>query len=267
MAIRRKPRKPKVAARGLNDSRTHALYRAGLQFLAESDCDEVSIARITKAAECSVGAFYERFADKNAYLVFLIRNSFRTKINRLENTLPEITRRKSNRKSIIAEIAKFLVDEFSGAKSAGIIHVALKLAPTHPEALTPITEYRAIANEIIYKILQPRIKGRGARNRVEEALQIVFSVIFDAIQQNHGPLQLHNARTSAILARQFEARIADSAKLPMGAVINSTKSAHNKTQDKELAIDPERIAHSPRDKRRESAPEAKSSKRRNVKMI
>ncbi|WP_395072912.1 TetR/AcrR family transcriptional regulator [Hyphococcus sp.] len=267
MSKRRKSVRPKVASRGLNDSRTHALYRAGLHFLAESDCDAVSIARIAKAAECSVGAFYERFPDKNAYLIFLIRNALRTRISNLENNLPEIARKKSSRKLIIDEITEFLVEELSGEKTAGVIRLALKLAPTHPEALTPITEYRAAANEIIYEILKPYIKDRDARNRIEEALQIVFAVIFDAIQQNYGPLQFNNARMNAVLSRQVEARISDKSKLPKGTVFNSTKSAHNKTQDKELAIDPERIAHSPRDKRRESAPEAKSSKRRNVKLI
>jgi len=267
MSKRRKSRKPKVASRGLNDSRTHALYRAGLHFLAESDCDAVSIARIAKAAECSVGAFYERFLDKNAFLLFLIRNSFRTKTNNLENSLPEIAHKKSTRKSIIEEIAEFLVEELSGEKTTGVIRVAFKLAPMYPEALTPITEYRAAANKIICEILKPHIKGRDARNRVEEALQIVFAVIFDAIQQNYGPLQFNNARMSAVLSRQFEARITDKSKLPKGAFFNSTKSACNKTQNKEIEIDPEQFTRSPRDKRRESAPKAKSSKRRNVKLI
>jgi hypothetical protein len=154
-----------------------------------------------------------------------------------------------------------------GEKTAGVIRVALKLAPTRPEALTPITEYRTAANKIIFEILKPYIKGRDARNRVEEALQILFSVIFDAIQQNHGPLKVSNARISAVLSRQFEARIADKSKLPKGAVLNSTKSARNKTQNKEIAIDSSEIARSPRDQRRESAQKAKSSKRRNVKLI
>ena len=267
MLKRRKTKKPKVASRGLNDSRTYALYRAGVHFLAESDCDAVSIARIAKAAEFSVGAFYERFPDKNAYLIFLIRNGLRTRINNLENNLPEIARNKSSRKLIIDIIAEFIADELSGGKTAGIIRVALKLAPTHPEALTPIAEYRAAANEIIYEILKPYIKGQDARNRVEEALQILFAVIFDAIQQNYGPLQFNNARLGKVLSRQFEARIADKSKLPKATVFNSTKSARYKTKNKEIAIDPEEIAHSPRDKRRESSPKAKSSKRRNVKLI
>jgi AcrR family transcriptional regulator len=94
MLKRRKSRKPKVASRGLNDSRTYALYRAGLNLLADNDFDEVSISQIAKEAECSVGAFYERFLTKDAYLIFLIRNSFRTQINRLENRLPKIANRK-----------------------------------------------------------------------------------------------------------------------------------------------------------------------------
>jgi len=193
------------------------------ELAAESDCDAVSIARIAKAAECSVGAFYERFLDKNAFLLFLIRNSFRTKTNNLENSLPEIAHKKSTRKSIIEEIAEFLVEELSGEKTTGVIRVAFKLAPMYPEALTPITEYRAAANKIICEILKPHIKGRDARNRVEEALQIVFAVIFDAIQQNYGPLQFNNARMSAVLSRQFEARITDKSKLPKGAFFNSTE--------------------------------------------
>ncbi|WP_411820853.1 TetR/AcrR family transcriptional regulator [Hyphococcus formosus] len=263
----RKTKKPKVFSRGLSDSRTHALYQAGLKFFSKSDFDTVSIAMIAKVAECSVGAFYERFPNKNAYLIFLIRNTFRTKINSLENNLPKIAHKKSNRKSVIEEIAEFLIDELSGEKTAGVIRVAFKLAPTHPEALTPITEYRAAANKIISEILKPNIQGRDARNRIEEALQILFSVIFDAIQQNYGPLQLNNVRMSAVLSKQFEAHLADKSKSSKGTVFNSTKPAHYKTQNKEIAIHPEEIARSPRDKRRETSPKAKSSKRRNVKLI
>lgn len=60
---------------------------AGLELLANADFENVSIAKIAKTARCSVGAFYYRYKDKNAYLCQLISATFRKLENSLQNHL------------------------------------------------------------------------------------------------------------------------------------------------------------------------------------
>jgi AcrR family transcriptional regulator len=229
-------RKPKAALGSLNNSRTYALYRAGLRLLTDNDCDAVSVAQIAKAAECSVGAFYERFPDKNAYLIFLIRNFFRTEINRLEQGLPECISRNSSVKSTVEDITRHIATAFSSDKMAGVVRTALKLAPTHPKALAPISEYRDTASESAHYILKSRIKRRDLRQRVEESLQILFAVLFDAIQQNHGPLRLNGGRMNAVLSRRFQTHLLDKTKLPPGGILSKPKLRDDKRRAPEIEL-------------------------------
>jgi AcrR family transcriptional regulator len=202
--MRKKDRKPKPSLGSLSNSRTYALYRAGLRLLADSDCDEVSVAQITRAAECSVGAFYERFSDKNSYLIFLIRSHFQTKTNILKTELPNIANRNSDIDVILAESVSLIIDEMSGRKIAGVIRAALKLASTQAEALAAISDLRDTVNALVFEGLKPKMKTRHLKRRIEGAMQMIFAVIFDALQQNHGPLKLNGARMSAILTRQTQ---------------------------------------------------------------
>src|SRR6185312_16157584 len=48
------------------------LLIAGQRLIGERDIDAISVAEITRAAGCSVGAFYLRFRDKEAFLHALI---------------------------------------------------------------------------------------------------------------------------------------------------------------------------------------------------
>ncbi|PHS22442.1 MAG: hypothetical protein COA84_12735 [Robiginitomaculum sp.] len=209
--MKKKDRKPKPSLGSLNNRRTYALYRAGLNLLADNDCDEVSVAQITRAAECSVGAFYERFPDKNSYLIFLIKSHFQTKTKILKTELPNIADRNSDIDAIMGESVSLLISEMSGRKIAGVIRAALKLAPTQPEALAALSDLRDTINAVAFEGLKPKIKTRHLKRRIEEAMQMTFAVIFDALQQNHGPLKLNRARMSAILTRQTQALLFDEA--------------------------------------------------------
>src|SRR4249920_1960197 len=48
------------------------LIKAGQRLVAKRDFDQMSVADIAEAAGCSVGAFYQRFRDKDAFFGALI---------------------------------------------------------------------------------------------------------------------------------------------------------------------------------------------------
>src|SRR5258708_33707769 len=60
------------------ERRSEALYDAALRLLAKHDYEKISIATIDRDARCSVGAFYSRFHDKNAFLPSVISAAFHT---------------------------------------------------------------------------------------------------------------------------------------------------------------------------------------------
>ncbi len=239
-------RRTTVASAGLNNGRTYALYRAGRELLASNDFDNVSIARIAALAECSVGAFYERFPDKSSYMIFLIRHEFRTKKKRLENKIGKTSCKKYSKKTVIDEIAKFLTEEFSSEKTAGIVRAALKLGPTELKALIPVTEFRDFANDATFEALRPILKGRDTKQRVAEALQIAFSVIFDAIQQGYGPLKLNKPHMATALSHQIQARLVDILDTSSDGAISARKASGSasKTKYEETAANENKIAES-----------------------
>ncbi|MEQ8935460.1 MAG: hypothetical protein RIE56_06685 [Amphiplicatus sp.] len=169
-------------------------------------------------------------------MTFVISHQFRSATNRLENEVTRMSSQLSGPKIVTDNIAHFIAGEFSNVELAGVVRAALKLAPTNPEALTPVTEYRDAANEMIYAAMKTKIKDRDTKQRIEEGLQIIFAVIFDAIQQNHGPLILNNARASAVLARQFQARLSDQSKMPAGPLFNKGKLRGSGKRTQEVAV-------------------------------
>ena len=157
------------------DSRVAALQRAGLELLARSDFETISIAKIAKTANCSVGAFYYRHKDKNAYLRQLISTTFRPLDNKLQNCLSN-----SGGKISLSEFLSHLVTQLSTAENAGIIRVALKLGATDPDALRPYENYREYVATTAENIFKGTSKKKIHAREIREAVQIVFAAINDA---------------------------------------------------------------------------------------
>jgi AcrR family transcriptional regulator len=71
---------PKILALPTKQARAERtrdrLVEAGSTLLAKGSLDDVSIAQIASAAGCSVGVFYFRFKDKDAYFQFLLDSVF-----------------------------------------------------------------------------------------------------------------------------------------------------------------------------------------------
>jgi AcrR family transcriptional regulator len=62
-------------AKQLRSEQTHEkLLQAGLKLLRSKSFDDISIAQIANCAGCSVGSFYLRFRNKEAFFEFLIES-------------------------------------------------------------------------------------------------------------------------------------------------------------------------------------------------
>ena len=160
--------------------RSRGLQKAGLELLAHSDFENVSMAQIAKNARCSVGSIYYRYKDKNAYLCQLIGATFRDLENGLGDRLETSSVGRMPRTITLSEFLTHLISRLSTPENAGIIRAALKLGATEPEALRPYEDYR----ESVFTTAQNIFKGTSNKKirarEFREALQIVFAAITDA---------------------------------------------------------------------------------------
>src|SRR5271166_4559443 len=87
--------KPRIKE-GMQDQRRYELYRAGCRLLARHDHEQISVAQIARAAGISVGAFYQRFPDKDAFLGRVVSHRLSGARERMERELdPERWQRRS----------------------------------------------------------------------------------------------------------------------------------------------------------------------------
>ncbi len=172
---RRIRKKRRHVRQGGEDRRATALRLAGLELLAKSDFENVSIARIAKEARCSVGAFYYRYKDKNTYLRQLILATFRGLENRLQNRLSN-----SSSQIPLSEFVSHIITKISIPENVGIIRAALKLGATDPNALRPYEEYREYVGATAENIFKGGSKKKIRAREIREAMQIIFATINDA---------------------------------------------------------------------------------------
>ena len=71
----------------LRDPSTYKLYKAACRLLRDQDHEQMSVAQLTKAANVSVGAFYRRFRDKDAFLRLVLAEHFYGSRNYMERVL------------------------------------------------------------------------------------------------------------------------------------------------------------------------------------
>lgn len=161
----RRGRKRVVAS--LAESKTLALYGEGRRLLARSDFDEMSISQVSKAARISVGAFYVRFRDKDAFLDFVIANTFaeaRTAFQEQADVRH------------MPKLADLLVRQFSDPEFAGIVRASVKLGFTADRHRAPFDEYRAFVSQHLAELLLADVK-KGERRQWIAAVNSALAVL------------------------------------------------------------------------------------------
>lgn len=180
--------------RGLKDGRTWALYEAALRLLARRDYEQISIAKFSREAGCSVGAFYGRFRDKNGFLYMVVSSAFHALTDRAARDLDPKHWRGMARDKVVEGIVRHIVTHMSSARAAGATRAALKLATINPEALEPLLEYRAAVADHAVSLLAPRLSFDDAAGAIRVAVQLIFGMVIDTTLSNAGPLRAGSRR-------------------------------------------------------------------------
>lgn len=178
----RRGRKRVVAS--LVESKTLALYREGRSLLARNDLDHVSISKVSKAAGISVGAFYVRFRDKDAFLDFVIANTF-AQARAIIQEQADVR--------YVPNLSDLLARQFADAEFAGIVRAAVKLGFLDHRHREPFDEFRAFVSKHLAELLFTDVKKAERRQRItsiDSALAILtHAVLFPDSEIDLGEIE------------------------------------------------------------------------------
>ena len=169
------------------------LLATGTRLLEAGGFDAVSIAQIAAESGCSVGAFYQRFRNKEAYFEFLLdRVIDEVRAQTLAALAPECTKG-LNQAQTIALCVRHHIEVVR--TNEGLIRAALGYSMHGSDDWQPIGEIGAWLNaHYIGLILQKRrsrdpAKADAAKRQLRIGLQIITGYLINAVA--HEPTLLH----------------------------------------------------------------------------
>ncbi|HKU96214.1 MAG TPA: TetR/AcrR family transcriptional regulator [Vineibacter sp.] len=186
------------------------LLAAGYRLVEIRDFEAVSIADIAKTAGCSVGAFYFRFADKDAFFRAMIAH-------RLEEARAGISQLLETPdggdplETLVASVAETF------RRRPGFLRAALRKSMEDPSVWEPM---RAHGHFVADRYLDRLSRDAGSRPakavemRIRFAFQIMNGTLINALINAPGPLQLDHPSLTSELVRAMRLVIAADAPSP-----------------------------------------------------
>ena len=196
------------------------LLAVGRTLLATRDFDTLSIAELAAAQQLSVGSFYGRFRDKEAFFAVLQQQVTAEWLQQADALLHQRPWRSAAQ--LVAAFCRLAVDTFR--RDAGFFRAALKHASTQPESWTPVKQTGLAVAERFEAVLAPLLLHGGATERslrIRFAVQMLYGTGVNAVLNDPGPLRLSDPRLERELARVMGLYLG----LPPRAAIRSPKTA------------------------------------------
>ena len=198
------PRGVRVAKQSRSLLKHQALLEAGRRLLDANDLATLSVAQLTRAAGMSVGSFYSRFEDKDAWFAELLRVTGEQAMQDTQALLvgPRFARADNARKAEL--IVRHVVDIHR--RHRGIFRAAHSDSARSRLYWPQLHAYGQRVADAVYQALAPhllQVPAAQRRLRVGIGLQLVFGTLVNAVLHNPGPIGLHDKRMEAELSRVF----------------------------------------------------------------
>lgn len=159
-----------------------------MRLLALHDYDAIAIAKIVREAGCSVGAFYPRFHNKDAFLYHVIASEFRRLQNDATSKLDLSVAPHETTSANVQWIVRHVVEAMTERKAMGVIRATIKLAAVMPMAIEPFEAYRKIVSDQAVALLAPELH-KTTMQAVRIGIQIAMGTVTDAVlQKRPGPM-------------------------------------------------------------------------------
>ena len=173
------------------------LLAAGFELVETRDFDALSVAEIATAAGCSVGAFYVRFTDKDAFFRALVAE----RLARARAALPAALRQSGDP---VARMVAMSAQNFR--RRPGLLRSALRRSMEDPTVWSPLREHgHYMADELVAAVAEQhgRRLAEPAEHRLRFAFQMMIGTLVNALVNQPGPLQLDDERLEGELLRAF----------------------------------------------------------------
>jgi AcrR family transcriptional regulator len=158
------------------------LLLAGFTLLNNGSFDDISIAQIASSAGCSVGSFYQRFRNKDAYFEFLVEGISEALRNvaRLQLTTDRV------RGLSLAQTVQFCVAHYVdiNRQYKGLIRAALLYSMNGTDDWQPIRDNGLMLHNRYIELIVTKLKRSDldtARTQLLNGLQIVSSHLVNSI--------------------------------------------------------------------------------------
>jgi AcrR family transcriptional regulator len=201
--------------------------------LAQRDYEQIPVAHFAQQAEMSVGAFYERFPDKDAFLGSVVAIRFDEIRQRMEARLDLKQWQHQSAAAVSQAIVTEMMRNLHGY-GAGVVRAALKQGHFDRTRLEPLRRYRAALADRAVALLAKHGDGKKPERAVRAAVQMAEATALDALLHDRGPLRLGSRRMAATLSAM------------MLSVLELTDEAVDMRDDDDVMIDmptEELVAH------------------------
>ncbi len=175
--------------KGLRDHRTFNLHRAANRLLADHDHEQISVAQLAREAGISVGAFYQRFPNKDAFLSRVVVERLYGARRDMERALGPERWRRSTAGAVTRAIVAEMMRNLHGP-GAGVVRMALKRGHLDRQKLEPLVGYRTALADSAVALLAHRVKGvRHPERTIRSTVQIATATALDALLHDAGTLR------------------------------------------------------------------------------
>jgi AcrR family transcriptional regulator len=243
--------------KGMRDQRTFNLHLAAHRLLADHDHEQISVAQLSREAGISVGAFYQRFPNKDAFLGRVVVERLYGARRDMERALAPERWRRSSAAAVTRAIIEEMIRNLHGP-GAGVVRVALKRAHLDRQKLEPLVVYRTALADSAVALLVHRVSGvRHPERAIRSTVQIATATALDALLYEAGTLRPGSWRMADALSGMMLSMLG----LAAGRRIDGKKKNNEKASpdddddDKMLAMPIEEVVA-------ESVPELPPSHRR-----
>lgn len=183
-----------------------ALITSGIRMLEERDYNSLSIAELTAANGVSVGAFYARFAGKDAYFNALQAQVFSDVAAEAATRFAAPAWAGQPARAVLDAFVTFFVALVR--RHRGVIFAALQQETSHPTAWTPVRKSGAAVAAPFIAALGPKLTHLPPAQRSARAgfaVQVLYGTLINAVLHDPGPLALSDSRLAGELQRLLAA--------------------------------------------------------------
>lgn len=181
-----------------------ALIAAGREALEDKTFDQVAIGDIARAAGVSVGAFYGRFDNKDAFFLAIQEITVTEIEEDLRRCLAQPALRQAGDAGFLAAVARFSIGVFR--KHRGFYSASSKHSTMPPDRWSPIRRLGSNVSGRVAAALAPRLARRGkpaSEREIRIGMQFMNGLLVNAVLNDPGPLRLDSRDLEKYLVRHL----------------------------------------------------------------